>query len=137
MFNRMFHDIYNEVLSLYFLTGMMNAETWINDIALFLAQDPAEVRGKNIIRKGQLTHYNHLIEVTSLSDCWNECLKQSRYYQVKKEVDDFNVANKWRKRGAAIIPTNFGIAFIARFLNQAGRCTVLKDPSVQQGNFFT
>jgi xanthine dehydrogenase/oxidase len=32
----------------------------------------------------------------------------------------YNKQNKYRKRGIAIIPTKFGIAFSVRFLNQAG-----------------
>ena len=33
-------------------------------------------------------------------------------------MDDFNKANRWRKRGLAVIPTKFGISFTTKFLNQ-------------------
>jgi xanthine dehydrogenase/oxidase len=40
--------------------------------------------------------------------------------------------NKYRKRGIAIIPTKFGIAFSVRFLNQAGALVhVYTDGSVK------
>lgn len=30
--------------------------------------------------------------------------------------------NRWKKRGIALTPTKFGIAFTATFMNQVGRC---------------
>ena len=32
----------------------------------------------------------------------------------------FNKKSKWKKRGVAFIPTKFGIAFTAKFMNQGG-----------------
>lgn len=43
----------------------------------------------------------------------------SEYHHRKKEVDSFNKNNRYRKRGLAMIPSKFGIAFTATFLNQA------------------
>ena len=33
---------------------------------------------------------------------------------------DFNSKNKWIKRGVALMPTKFGIAFTAKYMNQGG-----------------
>lgn len=33
---------------------------------------------------------------------------------------EFNAKNKWTKRGVALIPTKFGIAFTAKYMNQGG-----------------
>jgi len=33
-------------------------------------------------------------------------------------VDAFNAENRYRKRGLAMCPTKFGIAFTAKFMNQ-------------------
>lgn len=35
-------------------------------------------------------------------------------------IEEFNSKHKWRKRGIAMVPTKFGIAFTVLFLNQAG-----------------
>lgn len=35
-------------------------------------------------------------------------------------IEEFNSKNRWRKRGIAMVPTKFGIAFTVLFLNQAG-----------------
>lgn len=44
----------------------------------------------------------------------------SKFLECRAEIDKFNSRNKWRKRGIAMVPTKFGIAFTALFLNQAG-----------------
>ncbi len=36
------------------------------------------------------------------------------------EVDAFNGAHRYRKRGLAMVPTKFGLSFTAKFMNQAG-----------------
>jgi hypothetical protein len=48
----------------------------------------------------------------------------SNYEARKAAVADFNAANRFRKRGIAIIPTKFGISFTTKFLNQVRRSIV-------------
>ncbi|XP_065071577.1 xanthine dehydrogenase/oxidase-like isoform X2 [Rhopilema esculentum] len=100
--------------------GMMIAENWINDVALTLGKDPAEVREGNLLMKGDRTYYNQEIEDDALQRCWNGCLEQSQYWKVRDEISKFNSENRWKKRGVSIIPTMFGISYTALFLNQAG-----------------
>lgn len=47
-------------------------------------------------------------------------MEQSDYNLRLTKVEEFNGLNRWRKRGISIVPTTFGIAFTAVFLNQAG-----------------
>eukprot|EP00794_Sanderia_malayensis_P018318 gene18318-biopygen12265 len=107
-------------VDLYNNCGMMVGENMMNNVALFLGKEVENVRQKNLLSQGQLTHYNQEIESETLINCWNECLKQSSFYQVKEEVKKFNAENKWKKRGISIIPTKYGISFAEVFLNQAG-----------------
>jgi len=53
-------------------------------------------------------------------ECWDQVIDTSRYDQLVREVNEFNAANKYRKRGIAAIPTKYGMSFTAKFLNQAG-----------------
>ena len=105
--------------------GMMIAENWIHDVAAVLGKEPAHVRYTNLCRKGQTTHYNQMVESDSLERCWVECLKQSDYERQKAEIQQFNARNRWKKRGIAAIPTMYGIAFTAPFLNQAGKDVII------------
>ena len=46
-------------------------------------------------------------------------MKQQGSFQERRQaVDAFNAGSRYRKRGLALIPTKFGIAFTAFFLNQ-------------------
>jgi xanthine dehydrogenase/oxidase len=40
------------------------------------------------------------------------------YEKRKKEVERFNRENRWRKKGLALVPTKFGLAFGLRQMNQ-------------------
>lgn len=44
----------------------------------------------------------------------------ANYDERQKAITEFNKQHRWRKRGMTLIPTKFGIAFTALFLNQAG-----------------
>ena len=55
-----------------------------------------------------------------LQACWDGVISQAGYAERQKACDEFNNANRWRKRGLAVIPTKFGISFTTKFLNQAG-----------------
>lgn len=100
--------------SLYF------AEYWMSDVARVcgLAQDT--VREINFYTEGQLTHFNQKLEDCQIQSVWTELKERSDFQQRRAAVEAYNAKHRWRKRGLAIIPTKFGIAFTALFMNQAG-----------------
>jgi xanthine dehydrogenase/oxidase len=55
-----------------------------------------------------------------LGPVWAELKERAGLEAARVEVDAFNKNSKWRKRGLAAVPTKYGIAFTATFLNQAG-----------------
>lgn len=111
--------------------GMMFCENVMDHVAQKLGMDRVELRTKNMYKEGDVTHYNQVLEYCTLNRCWEECLQNSKYEERLKEVERFNRDNKWRKRGISVIPTKFGIAFTALFLNQAGALVlVYRDGSV-------
>lgn len=64
--------------------------------------------------------HQFVIFLLSIIRCWYECKEQAEYEKRKTEIEEFNRQHRWRKRGIALVPTKFGIAFTALFLNQAG-----------------
>uniref|UniRef100_A0A8B9QN24 Xanthine dehydrogenase/oxidase n=1 Tax=Apteryx owenii TaxID=8824 RepID=A0A8B9QN24_APTOW len=100
--------------------GMMIAECWMSDLAWKCDLPPEEVRKLNLYSEGDLTHFNQKLEGFTLRRCWDECLSSSSYHARKKQIEEFNRQNRWKKRGMCIIPTKFGISFTVPFLNQAG-----------------
>jgi len=100
--------------------GLMVAESWIEKIAMKLSLSTEEVRQRNLYKEGELTHFKQQLVNCTLSRCWDECSKMAGFSQLRAEVDEFNANNRWKKRGLAMIPVKFGIAFTAVHLNQNG-----------------
>ncbi|XP_044734531.1 xanthine dehydrogenase isoform X2 [Chrysoperla carnea] len=100
--------------------GMFLAECMIRDVANKLNKDPMELMKLNLYKEGDLTHYNQALNHCTLSRCFDEVVQMSQYYERLSAIQEFNRQNRWRKRGIAVVPSCFGIAFTALFLNQAG-----------------
>src|SRR5207253_9977700 len=65
---------------------------------------------------------------------WSELLASSAYAARRQEIDAFNRAQKWSKRGLAVTPVKFGISFTTSFLNQAGAFVVIYGDGTVQLN---
>ena len=88
--------------------GALIIEEGIESVARALGKDPALVRRENLTRQGDLLHHgNKTVPDDHLLACWEECLQQSKYWEVRKEVEQFNEANHTKKRGLAIVPVKF------------------------------
>ena len=98
----------------------MIVENLVNDVAMALGVDAARVRELNLLQEGQSNLFKQDIEPNILRRCWDECLQQSDYHKKRLQVEEFNAKNRWRKRGVAVIPTLFGVATGAKFVNQTG-----------------
>ena len=46
--------------------------------------------------------------------------EKSQFEAKKEEVARFNAENRWKKRGISMLPTAFGMSFVAKFMNAAG-----------------
>lgn len=100
--------------------GMFAGEHIIRDVARILKKDYLEIMSLNFYKEGDITHYNQKLDNIPIERCFQDCLKQSKYYEKKKEIEQFNRNNRWRKRGISLVPTKYGIAFGVAHLNQAG-----------------
>ena len=59
--------------------------------------------------------------VLQIENCWHLVEQRGAFQERRQAVASFNAGSRYRKRGLALIPTKFGIAFTAFFLNQVGR----------------
>ncbi len=113
--------------------GMMGMEQVIDEIARRLDKDPLDVRKINFYGKDErnVTPYLQTIEDNIIHELVDELEERSAYRRRRKEIDAFNRANKILKRGIALTPLKFGIAFTATFFNQAGALVhIYKDGTV-------
>jgi xanthine dehydrogenase large subunit len=102
--------------------GMMAIEHVLDEIARHLGQDPLEVRRANLYGGAgrDVTPYGQPVERGLLPGIVEELATSSDYAARREAVRAFNAQSRWVKRGIALTPVKFGIAFTATFLNQSG-----------------
>ncbi|XP_019862049.1 PREDICTED: xanthine dehydrogenase/oxidase-like [Amphimedon queenslandica] len=111
--------------------GMMMMEDAMDRIAYTLKMDPVIVREINLVKEGDETVYGYTLTDCHMRKAWKKLLEESQYYQRMEAIKEFNSQNEWVKRGMAIVPTKYGIAFGLKLLNQGGALVlVYKDGSV-------
>lgn len=100
--------------------GLLICESAMDHVARHLGLAPHAVRQANLYRSGQMTHFGQRLDNCTIRRIVASCLTLSDHDRRRERVAAFNKANRWRKRGIAMIPTKFGIAFTAKFMNQGG-----------------
>lgn len=115
--------------------GMVGIERVIDVIASDLGKDPLDVRRINyyahrdvvsseVKKKGSaersISPYHMVIEDCVIQDIADQIAKTSGYGARRQEIRNWNLKQKFLKRGIALTPVKFGISFTKTFLNQAG-----------------
>jgi xanthine dehydrogenase/oxidase len=77
---------------------------------------PEEVRRKNLYRTGNMkdfdySHHGQRLRFCNIREIWDELYRSAEFEKREQEVQEFNRTNRWRKRGIAMIPQKYGIAF--------------------------
>jgi xanthine dehydrogenase large subunit len=114
--------------------GMMAIEWVMDEIARERGIDPLTVRKRNFYGKKDrnVTPYDMVVEDNILPELIGELEKDSGYWARKTAIDAFNASSPCLKKGMALTPVKFGIAFTATHYNQAGALVHLyTDGSVQ------
>lgn len=72
----------------------------------------------NFQGEGSVLHYGQQLEFCTLGKLWEELKHSSDFLNARREADQFNLQNRWKKHGIAMVPTKFGISFTTKFFNQ-------------------
>ncbi|HTH59914.1 MAG TPA: xanthine dehydrogenase molybdopterin binding subunit [Paraburkholderia sp.] len=102
--------------------GAFAIEYVIDDIARALGLDPLDVRRRNLYgeRERNVTPYGQTVEDNVLPALLDELEASSDYRARRAAVRAFNASHDVLKKGIALTPVKFGIAFNVTHLNQAG-----------------
>ncbi len=102
--------------------GMMIIETLLDDVARALGKDPLDVRRANFygVTERNVTHYGMQVEDNILERIATELEASSDYRARRAAVARHNAGPTAKKRGIALTPVKFGVAFNATLFNQAG-----------------
>lgn len=105
---------------------MAACENVIEHLAFACKVPVDKFRRNNFYKVGDCTHFGSILgegftgkwNVPGIWDRLNSTLDIANR---RAEIDNFNAQNKWIKRGATLLPTRFGIAFTAKYMNQGAQ----------------
>ncbi|MES2934924.1 MAG: xanthine dehydrogenase molybdopterin binding subunit [Pseudomonadota bacterium] len=105
--------------------GAIAMEYAIDDIARTLGRDALDIRrinlyGRNDAEGRNLTPYGQTVEDNVIHEILDQLEASSAYRARRSAIDTFNRHSPVLKKGLAITPVKFGIAFNVTHLNQAG-----------------
>jgi xanthine dehydrogenase large subunit len=105
--------------------GAIAIEYVIDDIARNLGRDALDVRqinfyGRNEVEGRNVTPYGQTVEDNVIHELMAELEATSQYRERRADLIAFNRNSPVLKKGIAITPVKFGIAFNVNHLNQAG-----------------
>ena len=102
--------------------GAFAIEYIIDNVARSLKRDPLEVRRRNFYGKTErnVTPYGQTIEDNVIHELVDELVATSDYERRRERVRAFNATSPVLKKGIALTPVKFGIAFNVAHFNQAG-----------------
>ena len=102
--------------------AMVVTESIIYHLANALGVPPDTLRENNLYHDGDTVTFGHKLAEGEMRvpRAWREIVEGASVAARRAEVGAFNQANKWRKRGLAVVPTKYGINFTAKFMNQGG-----------------
>jgi xanthine dehydrogenase large subunit len=102
--------------------GMFAIEGVIAAIARRLAMDPLDVRKRNLYGDAprDVTHYGMKLRDNVLPQLIGELEARADYRRRRAAIAEWNRASAHVKRGIALTPVKFGIAYTATQMNQGG-----------------
>ncbi|MBS1794375.1 MAG: molybdopterin-dependent oxidoreductase [Acidobacteria bacterium] len=98
--------------------GMFVIESAIAHAAEKLGVAREEIQRRNLIESGDEFPYGQIAESEALA-AWTQADARFDFAGLKREAEEFNRANKFVKKGFALMPLCFGISFTKTLMNQA------------------
>ena len=106
--------------SMGLIQGVIIFEDAIAAAAHALGMRAEELREANLYKPGDETVVGTKLKICYMRDVWKYLLTKADFKARADQVDAFNLANRWRKRGISMIPVQYGAGYNAAFLEQAG-----------------
>lgn len=101
------------------IQGKILTESAIDDAAFCVGMTAEEVREKNLYEQGDVTPFGQALSVCYMRQVWKMLKDNIHLEQKRAEVIAYNQANRWRKRGLAMLPVKYGSGYNLKNLEQA------------------
>ena len=100
------------------IQGTLMFENAIEEAAAAMEIDPALVRERSLYKLGDTVPSGQRLEYCYQKEVWDYAKAKSDYDRRRRDVEDFNAKNKWRKRGICLMPLKYGSGFNLIMLEQ-------------------
>ena len=105
--------------------GMAVTEHVMDHLAVACKVPSDHLRRSNMYKEGDHTPFGMILGEShsgkwNVPSMWDRLHREGQVEHRRKHIQEFNEKHKWIKRGLAIVPTKFGIAFTAKYMNQGG-----------------
>ena len=111
--------------------GMFVVESALCKVAEKLRCPKEKIQTLNLITENDMFLYGQRAENPQAKRTWEDASTSYGLPQIKSTIDDFNKSHFEFKKGYAVMPVCFGIAFTTLFMNQASALVhVYRDGSV-------
>ena len=61
--------------------------------------------------RGDVTPFGQALSYCYMKEVWNYLKEKCKFDEKRKQVDEFNDENKWRKRGLCMMPVKYGSGY--------------------------
>ena len=78
-----------------------------------------ELKERNLLREGDTLPYGKTLGKETLPASWKKAKALFRWEETEARIEEYNRSASWSRKGAALMPIHFGIAFTYTPLNQA------------------
>jgi xanthine dehydrogenase/oxidase len=92
-------------------------EDAIEQVGYRTGTSPEAIRRRLLYRSGDSTHYGEQLEDCPIRENWDRLMRDADFELRAEEVARFNAANRWKKRGIAMIPLKYGAQYEVPALN--------------------
>lgn len=99
--------------------AMFMLESAVFKAAQQMGVEPAYLQQQNLLQTGDVFPYGMLAEKAYAQASWQQLHHDFALQQQQQDITKFNAEHVLQKKALALMPICFGIAFTARFLNQA------------------
>ncbi|MBI3716828.1 MAG: molybdopterin-dependent oxidoreductase, partial [Betaproteobacteria bacterium] len=102
------------------IQAMLIQEEALEAAAHSIGMLPEQVREMNFYANGDKTPFGQVLDYCYIREVWNRLKRRCEFDKRRREVQAFNAANRWRKRGISMIPLKYGLGYNLGFLMQGG-----------------
>ncbi|CAG2214889.1 XDH [Mytilus edulis] len=97
--------------------GIFVMESIMEHVAKELHLDPTYLRTVNLYKKGQKTPLGGTLKYCNIIELVNDLETSSEFGKRQMTVEEFNKANRWKKKGLSIVPMKFALTYVGVHFN--------------------